>query len=51
MSMAQLAERANQVQEVVGTFPAQHTFSPEKQITEIFRYHTISHRKSTGKWR
>ena len=41
--MAQLIDRANQVQEIVGSIPAQHTFSPEKQITGIFRYHTISH--------
>ena len=49
--MTQLVERANQVQEVVGSVPDQHTFSPEKQITKIFCYYTISHRKSTGKWR
>ena len=49
--MSQLAERANQAPEVVSLIPAHNTFSPEKQITEIFRYHTNSHRKSTGKWR
>ena len=49
--MAQLVERANLAQEFVGSVRAQHTFSPEKQITKIFCYHTISHRKSTVKWR
>ena len=43
VAMAQLVERANQVLEVVGLIPAHITFSPEKQITEIFRYRTILH--------
>ena len=49
--MVQLIERANQVPQIVGSIPAYITFSPDKQITEIFRYYTNSHRKSTGKWR
>ena len=49
--MAQLVEWAYQVLEVVDSIPAHNTFSPEKQITKIFRCHTILHRKSTGKWR
>ena len=49
--MAQLVEWAYQVTEVIGSIPARHTFSPEKQITEIIHCHTISHRKNTGKWR
>ena len=49
--MAQLVEGAYQVPEVIGSISAHYTFSPEKQTTEIFRCHTISHRKSTGKWR
>ena len=49
--MAQLVELTNQVPEVVGLIPTHYTFSPEKQITEIFRYHSIAHRKCPGKWR
>ena len=44
--MAQLVGRANPVPEVVGSIPYPfHIFARKKQITEIFRYHTISHEK------
>ena len=50
-AIVQLVGWANLVPEVVGLIPAHNTFSLEKQITEIIRYYTISHRKSKGKWR
>ena len=51
-TMAQLVERANQWQEIIGSLPAQHKFSPENQITEIY---TILFRtekvRENGKWK